>query len=345
MPTDRKRKAGGSNGAAAATVAAAAAAAAAAAPPPDRDPPADDSDSSSAEDQEDEDDGEVELVDAEFDSVAAQKADFHGIKTLLRQLFRMAPVDIVDLADLIIEQSAIGCLLKQVVAQGAAAAEPAAAAAAAADGHDADDDDAVDDDADVVYALVTALNLKEHAKRNGVKSLMRWFTSKLGAEHTPTLQGVLKSKVALVVHERYINIPLQIAPLMYRSLQEDMAGEAGEGAGFPVDNIIMVIKSVEVRAPSTSPRGRGGKAKGKKARRERDPPAVVYSNPEEELLERHASFYHTFAADESKEAAMSDVRHKRSIVVLPTAAMAAFVAEIENAVPLADGSYRPLAPE
>lgn len=34
----------------------------------------------------DEDDKEMEMMNAEFDSVAAQKEDFHGIKTLLTQV-------------------------------------------------------------------------------------------------------------------------------------------------------------------------------------------------------------------------------------------------------------------
>jgi hypothetical protein len=108
----------------------------------------------------------------------------------------MAPVNVVDLADLVIEQSAIGCLLKQVqdntieddgaaasdedgAAAASAIAEPPAAAAAAT----ATPEDEVDEeDANVVYALVSALSLKSHAKRDGIQSLIKWMSSKLGQE-------------------------------------------------------------------------------------------------------------------------------------------------------------------
>jgi hypothetical protein len=47
----------------------------------------DESDQDDKDEDEDEDeDGEMEVVNADFDSVAAQKEDFHGIKTLLRQV-------------------------------------------------------------------------------------------------------------------------------------------------------------------------------------------------------------------------------------------------------------------
>lgn len=113
------------------------------------------------------------------------------------QLFRLAPVNTVDLADLVIEQCAIGCLLKQVQddegeSDDTGAAEPAAAAAAGdQDGAAAAAEADAVNDANVVYALVSALSLKAHAKRDGVQSLIKWMSSKLGAEHgvcfTPTV--------------------------------------------------------------------------------------------------------------------------------------------------------------
>jgi hypothetical protein len=104
------------------------------------------------------------------------------------QLFRTAPVNIVDLADLIIEQSAIGCVLKQVPAEpreqasDGKAASAGGAAAAASKGDDDDDEDDDDDDADddgVVYAVSSVLSLKAHAKRDAVQSIVKWMSSNL----------------------------------------------------------------------------------------------------------------------------------------------------------------------
>lgn len=79
-----------------------------------------DSDESDVSDEEEEMD-EVEdeqlgendrEVQIEFEGQPPIKADFHGIKNLLHQLFLKAHINLSALADLIIEQNHIGSILR-----------------------------------------------------------------------------------------------------------------------------------------------------------------------------------------------------------------------------------------
>lgn len=170
----------------------------------------------------------------------------------------MAPVNVVDLADLVIEQSAIGCLLKQVqdnaieddgaaasdedgAAAASAIAEPPAAAAAAT----ATPEDEVDEeDANVVYALVSALSLKSHAKRDGIQSLIKWMSSKLGQEKSVSrllslhpLSPTLGHSLPLLSH---LNVHLVARPAAYHCGSHVPIVLAGNGEDFEVSSRIRV---------------------------------------------------------------------------------------------------------
>ena len=52
-------------------------------------------------------------IQVDFEGRNPQDPDFHGIKTLLQQLFLKAHVDLSSLTDLIISQNYIGSVVKQ----------------------------------------------------------------------------------------------------------------------------------------------------------------------------------------------------------------------------------------
>jgi hypothetical protein len=111
--------------------------------------------------------------------------------------------------------------------------------------------------------------------------------------------------------ERFVNIPLQVAPLMFNALLEDVASDAGAAAGLPCDSYVYVVKSVEFTPTQKSPRsrkGKSGRGKAKQRRGNGGDPVVQYSNPEDELLLKRAKMQHTFYADDGKEASMNNIR-------------------------------------
>jgi hypothetical protein len=76
----------------------------------------------------------------------------------------------------------------------------------------------------------------------------------------------------------------------------------------------MVVKGVEMRAVQKST-GAGRNNKKSKRRRADASPTLQFCNPEDELIEQHSKLFHTFYADESKEAAMSDIRSVNRLMV------------------------------
>lgn len=80
-------------------------------------------------------------ITVDFEGRSPTDPDFHGIKTLLQQLFLKAHVDLSNLTNLIIEQNYIGSVVKQ--SQDDAASD------------DEDDDDDIND----VFGITTVINI------------------------------------------------------------------------------------------------------------------------------------------------------------------------------------------
>lgn len=85
---------------------------------------------------------DINMVDVEFEWFDPQpEHDFHGLKTLLRQLFDLDSqnLELSELADIILAQPLLGSTVK-------------------VDGNETDP-----------YAFLTVINLQEHAVRNGIR--------------------------------------------------------------------------------------------------------------------------------------------------------------------------------
>ena len=78
-------------------------------------------------------------IQVDFEGRNPQDPDFHGIKTLLQQLFLKAHIDLSNLTDLIIGQNYVGSVVKQ--------------------SQDDDECDDEDDDVNDVYGITTVVNI------------------------------------------------------------------------------------------------------------------------------------------------------------------------------------------
>src|SRR5882757_3378878 len=98
--------------------------------------------------------------------------DFHGVKSLLRQLFDVDSqlFDLSGLADLILSQPTVGSTVK-------------------VDGEDTD-----------AYAFLTILNLHEHREKKVIKDLTAYLIEKSKSSHTlaPLSNVLASSQVGLV---------------------------------------------------------------------------------------------------------------------------------------------------
>lgn len=80
-------------------------------------------------------------IQIDFEGRYAQDPDWHGIKTLLKQLFLKAHIDLGGLADLIISQNYVGSVVKQ-----------------ATDENESEEDD---DDVNDVFGVTTVINISD----------------------------------------------------------------------------------------------------------------------------------------------------------------------------------------
>lgn len=124
-----------------------------------------------------------------------------AIKRLLGQLFDADAelFHLPDLTELILSQPLLGSTVK-------------------VDGHETDP-----------YAFLTVMNMNFHKSHRAIKALREYFLTmtKQDAAFSSQLTKLLNadskgSDVGLVLSERMINMPVQIAPPMYRMLNEEI---------------------------------------------------------------------------------------------------------------------------
>uniref|UniRef100_A0A8C1X9B1 BRCA2 and CDKN1A interacting protein n=1 Tax=Cyprinus carpio TaxID=7962 RepID=A0A8C1X9B1_CYPCA len=161
-----------------------------------------DSDESSDEGLEDEDSGDSEEeineeVIVDFEAHAISDNDFHGIKTLLQQLFLKSHVNTSDLSDIIIQQNHIGSVIRQ------------------AEVPEDSDDEA---DPDEVFGFISMVNLTERQGVECLEKLKDMLLEQCAKSSSPDVQERFEQlllgdgqSVGLLLSERFVNVPPQIA--------------------------------------------------------------------------------------------------------------------------------------
>lgn len=211
--------------------------------------------------------------------------DFHGVKTLLRQLLDVDAqlFDMSALADVILAQNTIGSTVK------------------------------VDDKANDAYAFLTALSLREGgaAKAPVVGELARYLAARAAQSGDAALAAAVPAALAaggshhvgLVLGERLINMPPEISPPMYAMLADEVAAAVEDGEPYDFTHYLVVSRTYhEVR--SVLDNGEGGQ-KRKKAREEAP---LFYFHPEDEVLARHAVASGSYAFTKEEEGSADSKR-------------------------------------
>ncbi|KAI5815332.1 p21-C-terminal region-binding protein-domain-containing protein [Pyronema omphalodes] len=211
----------------------------------------------------DSDDEDMDIVNVDFEWFDPQPAhDFHGIKTLLRQLFDADSTlfDLSALTDLILSQPLLGTTVKT-------------------DGNESDP-----------YAFLTVINLHEHASNPAIATLANYLLSKSASN--PALHSTLKQlfstestgQVGLILTERLINMPPQIVPPMYKMLLEEIEWAVEEKEPYNFTHFLVLSKSyTEVASKLDEMEARPSK-KWKKAKAKKS--ETFYYHPEDEIIRR-----------------------------------------------------------
>ncbi|KAK0627253.1 p21-C-terminal region-binding protein-domain-containing protein [Immersiella caudata] len=247
----------------------------------DNDPTVDkmDEDSSS-------DDDEMDIVNVDFELFNYDpQIDFHGVKTLLRQLFDADAqlLDLSGLSDLIVEQNTIGSTCK------------------------------VDDKANDAYAFLTVLNASEHHAKQPVAQLIDYLSDRAKAsptlaEKVPTLLADEKAIVGIVLAERLLNMPAEVIPPMWSMMIDEIEAAVEDKEPYEFTHYLVVSRGYYEVASVLDER------KQKKARGEGE---LQYFHPEDEGMSKFAAAAGTYAFTKEDEAIADSKRAFQEMGVKP----------------------------
>lgn len=225
--------------------------------------------------------------------------DFHGLKTLMRQLLDVDNqlFNLSELADMILAQPLLGSTVK-------------------VDGLESDP-----------YAFLTVLNLHEHKVRfttavpslyfpanttqdkQVVKDLTKYFAQKaLSSSSLSQLPSLLDPsspfQVGLILTERFINMPSEIVPPMYTMLQEEIQWALDEKEPYQFSHYLILSKTyLEIESKLDMEDNRPNKKKRKDGDAE-----VFYFHPEDEVLHKHALAHATYEYTKQGDEGASDAK-------------------------------------
>ncbi|EED13112.1 conserved hypothetical protein [Talaromyces stipitatus ATCC 10500] len=231
-------------------------------------------------------DSDVELVNVEFEWFDPQPAvDFHGLKTLLRQLFDNDAqlFDISALADLILSQPLLGSTVK-------------------VDGNETDP-----------YAFLSVLNINEHKDKPVIKDLTKYIAQK--SSSNPSLASLARllanpenpPAIGLILTERLINIPAEVVPPMYSMLLEEISWALEEKEPYNFTHYLILSKTYEeVESKLDVEESRPQKKKKKTTTAGNNNENKFYFHPEDEVFERHTLCHGTFEYTHKQAEGASD---------------------------------------
>ncbi len=200
-----------------------------------------------------------EIINVDFEWFNMKEIDFHGMKSLCRQLLDVDSqmFDLSALADLILSQPTIGSTVK-------------------VDGEETD-----------AYAFVTVLNMREHREKPVMKVLIEYLITK--AQANPGLAQLAQvlswptNQVGLVLSERLINAPSELVPPMYTMLVDEIDAAVEDKEPYEFTHYLILSKTyLEVQSQidaEDAPRQKKKKQTGAE---------TFYFHPEDEALHRHA---------------------------------------------------------
>ncbi|KAK5624944.1 hypothetical protein RRF57_000660 [Xylaria bambusicola] len=241
------------------------------------------------EDSDSSDDEDFDMVNVDFEWFNFnEKVDFHGMKNLIRQLFDVDATlfDVSALVDLILSQSTIGSTVKT-------------------DGEESDP-----------FAFVTALNIQEHRQKQPIAQLIEYLSEKAKATESLALIPELLASgkhVGLVLSERVINMPSDVAPPLYSMLMEEIQDAVDDKEPYEFTHYLIVSKTYH-EIESTL-------AEERRKKKGRQDATLFYFHEEDEVLQKHATAYGSYPFTKMDDTVADSKRAFQEMGVMPMGSM------------------------
>ncbi|NXQ60200.1 BCCIP protein, partial [Anthoscopus minutus] len=244
-----------------------------------------------------------EEVNIEFEAHSISDNDYNGIKKLLQQLFLKAPVNTAELTDLLIQQNHIGSIIKQAEVQ---------------------EDSSDDEDDDEVFGFISCLNLTERKGTQCAEQIKELLLSRCEQsceqrvlEQLSKLLNDSTKPVGLLLSERFINVPPQIALPMHQQLQKELSEAQRTNKPCGKCHYYILISKTFTEATKSNSKRKEGRNQPKEE--------LMFANAEEEFFHEKALLKFNYSVQEESDTCLGgrwsfdDVPMKplRTVIVVP----------------------------
>mmetsp|Transcript_37406 Transcript_37406/g.105582 ORF Transcript_37406/g.105582 Transcript_37406/m.105582 type:complete len:313 (-) Transcript_37406:158-1096(-) len=269
-----------------------------------------DSDSEGEEDESEDGDeggGAFKEINVDFEFYDPQEVDFHGLRALLGSYLNEQSFDLSELVETIIAQKSVGTLIKT-------------------------SEDSVDP-----IGVLTVLSLKQHKDLHSLKQIRDFLHRKCkDSAHKLELTKAWDSDgTGLIVSERLVNVPPQIAPPLIQALFDEIEWATEDEPtqelreSFKFEQYIVLTR---VYVDPAAQRPNAGTSKEQPAKKAKgSEPLLVYVRPEDEFLHQHCSWSLTFPI-EGKDVGKDELQPWRLSMVVPADAIASVRASLDAVV-------------
>lgn len=157
--------------------------------------------------------------------------------------------------------------------------------------YDEEEDDTDDEDFDstgTIFGITTAINISANCPNGCQKQLRAYLLDKAEKSSDTVIANILKDEsksVGLIINERFVNIPPQIAVPLLESLQKEVQRAATKRPAFQFDYYLMIVKLY--------------RKEDKKA------PEDFYSNGEEEIMFENAASNFEYSVQSETDSGLS----------------------------------------
>ncbi|KAK9816526.1 hypothetical protein WJX72_001568 [[Myrmecia] bisecta] len=259
----------------------------------------DDYDQPSADSEQDVSDLE-ETVEVNLEFFDPQEKDFQGLRALLQTYLDGEPYNCSELVDAIIKQPRVGSVVKT-------------------------------DAGEAPLGVTSVLNLTWHAQLAALAEVKQYLLARCPDPQRSKLllEAWSAPKTGLVVSERLINCPPELAPPLQQALFDEISWATEDEPSqalrdsFRFEQFILLSRVYADPAPRTD---RGGSTKRQKCQ-----PEIVYTRPEDQFFHAHCEWSYTFPVM-GRPAARDELQQLRLVCAVKASKIATVRAELDRAV-------------